>query len=75
MIPCYTSAAFLHEIIYPLVWKTETQVKKLTTFLQLLKSVNVRESDKPVSFYVISLFTNASVEEVPDIIRTQTAVR
>jgi len=43
--------------------------------LQLLKSVNVRESDKPVSFYVISLFTNASVEEVPDIIRTQTAVR
>jgi RNase P/RNase MRP subunit POP5 len=40
-------------------------------FLQLIKSVNVRESDKLVSFHVISLFTNVPVEEVLDIIRNK----
>jgi hypothetical protein len=72
MIPCYTFAAFLHYILYPLVWKNETWVKKNSEhFLQLLKSVNVCESDKLASFDVINLFTNVPAEEVLDIIRNK----
>jgi hypothetical protein len=71
MIPCYALAALLHEIIYPLVGKIETWVKNSDYFLQLLKSVCVRESDILVSFDVVSLSTSVLVDEVLDIIRNE----
>lgn len=40
-------------------------------FLQLLKHVNVCESDILVSFDVVSLFTEVPVEEVLNIIRNK----
>jgi hypothetical protein len=40
-------------------------------FLQLLKPVNVCESDILVSFDVVSLFTEVPVEEVLNIIRNK----
>jgi len=40
-------------------------------FLQLLKSVNVRESDILASFDVVSLFTEVPFEEVLNIIRNK----
>jgi hypothetical protein len=67
--PCYDLAGFIYKILSPLAGKSESFVKNSGHFVQLLKSVNLRSSDALVSFDVVSLFTNVTVDEALEVIR------
>jgi hypothetical protein len=69
--PCYALAGFLHKILSPLARKSESFVKNSGHFIQLLKSVNLQSLDTVVSFDVVSLFTNAPVDEALQVIRNK----
>jgi hypothetical protein len=60
--PCYALAGFLHEILSPLAGKSESFIKNLGHFIQLLKSVNLQTLDTLVS-------TNVPVDEALQVIR------
>jgi hypothetical protein len=68
--PCYALVGFLRKIVCPLAGKSESFVKNLGHFVQLLKSVNLQSSDTLVSFDV-SLFTNVPVNEDLQVIRNK----
>jgi hypothetical protein len=65
--PRYALAGFLRKILRPLAGKSESFIKNLGNFVQLLKSVNVQSIDTLVSFDV-SLLTNAPVDEALQVI-------
>jgi hypothetical protein len=65
--PCYALAGFLHKILSPLPGKSESFVKNLDHFVQLLKSVNLQYIDTLGSFDV-SLLTNVPFHETFQVI-------
>jgi hypothetical protein len=52
-----------------LAGKSESFVKNLFHFVQLLKSVSLQAQDTLISFDVVSLFTNISVDKGLQVIR------
>jgi hypothetical protein len=60
--PFYALAGFLHKILSPFAGKSESIIKNLGHFMQLLKSVNLPSRDTFISFDV-SLFSNVPVSE------------
>jgi hypothetical protein len=69
--PCYALAGFIQTILKSLVGNSETSVKNSDHFIQLLKPTELQDQDIPVSFDVVSLFTNVPTEESPQIIKTK----
>jgi hypothetical protein len=67
--PCYALAGFLRKMLSPLAGKSETFIKNLGHFVQLLKSVNLQSLDTFISFHVVSLFTNVPVDVALQVIR------
>jgi hypothetical protein len=66
--PCYALSGFLHKILSPIAGKSESFVRNSDHFIQLLKYVNLQNTDTLVSFDVISLFTNVPIDETLDVI-------
>jgi hypothetical protein len=52
---CYALADFLRKILSSLARKSESLIKNLAHFVQLLKSVNLQSLDTLVSFDVINV--------------------
>jgi hypothetical protein len=66
--PCYAMAGFLQKILSPPAGKSESFAKNSANSLQLLKSVDFQSPDTLISFDVVSLFTNLSVDEALQVI-------
>lgn len=66
--PTYLLAKYLSNKLKPLVGRTESFVKDSSSFINELKDIRIDPSDMLVSFYVISLFTNITINEAIDIV-------
>jgi hypothetical protein len=66
----YALADFLPKILGPLVGSTDSFMKNSEHFIKLIQDINLQNEDYLVSFD-ITLFTNAPVEEVLQIIRNR----
>jgi hypothetical protein len=69
--PCYALAGFLHKVLSPLAGRSESVIKNLGHFIQLLKPVNLQRQDALDSFDVVSHFTNVPVDEALQVIRNK----
>jgi hypothetical protein len=72
---CYALDGFLHQMLYALVGNTETWVKCVHHFSQLLKSVKVQRLNVPGDLDVVKFFTNIPVQEVLEIFKKTPAGR
>jgi hypothetical protein len=69
--PCYALAGFLSKILILLADETESFVKNSQHFIQLLKSVDLQSQDTLVSFGIVSLFTNVTVDEALEVVKNK----
>jgi hypothetical protein len=69
--PSYALAGFLYKILSPRSGKSESFVKNLGHFLQLLKSVNLQSLDTIINFDIVCPLTNVPVDEALQVIRNK----
>jgi hypothetical protein len=69
--PCYALAGFLHKILRPLAGNIPSDVKNSDHFVELLKFISLQHTDILVSFDVVSLFTDVSVDEALQVIEVR----
>jgi hypothetical protein len=69
--PCYALTKFLHKILSPLIGNTSSFVKISEYFIKSIKDINLQNEDCLLSFDVVGLFTNVSMEEVLQVIRNR----
>jgi hypothetical protein len=62
--PFYALAGFLQQILNPLTSNTDSFIKNSEHFIHSLKCIEMGGQDIMVSFDVVSLFTNVTVNEV-----------
>ncbi|XP_037521702.1 uncharacterized protein LOC119398958 [Rhipicephalus sanguineus] len=59
--PLRALSSYLHKIIQPLTGKTDTYIRHSGHFVELASNVALEETDRMVSFDVVSLFTSVPV--------------
>ncbi|KDR18187.1 hypothetical protein L798_06938 [Zootermopsis nevadensis] len=67
--PCYALAGFLHNTLSPLTRKSELLMKNSDHFIQLLKSVNLQNSDALICSGAVGFFTNMPLDKTVTVIR------
>lgn len=60
---------YLHDLIKPLVGKTEYAVKNSKEFVQSIKTKQLKPGEVMVSYDAVSLFTNVPIKETTEYIR------
>ena len=65
--PTYNLAKYLAEILKPLVGKSEHHVVNSKEFITKIEQTKLDEDEILVSFDVVSLFTNVSIDEACNI--------
>lgn len=66
--PAYEAAAYLTNVISPVLGKSVYTVSNSSSFVDEIKRLNLNEFEEMVSFDVVSLFTKVPVQEAVDVI-------
>jgi hypothetical protein len=69
--PCYALEDILHKILSPLAGNTDSFVKNLEHFIKLMEEIILQNGDYLISFDVVNLFTEVSVEEILQVVRNR----